>query len=174
MVTPSTLDPLPPAEAVHRRVLRRHFSPFLTWVWHFQDFELRAAELQRSTFELKGHFAPRFAPLLHLSHLRKARSSRLGLPTSVRLANHAALVAAGLLLRKFRKDGDVIAERFSIRCAEPIYYSGSTRVPVNVRLHSLTESKAFYIYHASFSLGERGEHAGELVHHYSKSAVSPT
>lgn len=156
------------AELVPRSSYRRHFSPFLRWIWHFQDFYLHEVQLSRGTFALQGLFSPRFTPILRLTHMKRRQPARLGLPTSVRLANHAALIASGLLLRKDRKDSDVIAEYFDIRCARPILYGPDDSVPIRIELHSLTESMGSFVYHATFALGATSEHTGRLVHHYTK------
>ena len=146
---------------------KRHLSPFLQWFWHFQDFRIAEVTSSDDASRFQLHFVPRYGLANFLVDSMRG-PLRLSLPATVRLANIAAIIAAGLKFGKAKQDGDVIARDMQISCDSPIVYRHKDTITVTVTIEELGESSRFNIYNARFDVGPNAEHHGIVKHYYCK------
>ncbi len=148
--------------------VRKHLSRYLQWLWHFQDYRVRGARHVRSDSGayVVVEFQPKYSWFYRFAQAVLGRSPRLSLIASIRLANAAAIIAAGAILGKPRKDGEVIAGDLTMRCADPIDCDGSSLLPITVWLTDIRDTPRFKKYCVHFEVGSSAEHYGQMTHFY--------
>jgi hypothetical protein len=81
----------------------------------------------------------------------------------MRLAFIASIAAAGVILKKPKKDGEVIAREITIKCEKPIVYTGKTRIPVRVKLSFSPARDKYVMFESVFGIGDHRQHYGNTI-----------
>lgn len=152
---------------IKREQFRHHLSWYLQFFWHWQDYTITQVWVSTDNKRVfKVYFRPRYGYAYFLIRKIIKRNPRLSLISSVRIANMAAIVAAGLALNKDRKDAEVIAGSLQIRCSKPIDCDGKTPLPAYITLSEFQKNERFIKYHVTFKIGHNCEHEGDMHHFY--------
>lgn len=92
---------------------------------------------------------------------------RKGIPltavSSVRLAFITAIAAAGPLLGRLKKDGEVIARSLSIECRRALLYMAASEIPVEVSIRVRKQTPDYQLLQVAFSIGEDSAHSGSTT-----------
>ena len=125
---------------------------------------IRAEGLHRTFSVNAGMFRPRLRLAMELVGLvRGDQSYVLTTLSSVRLVFLTSIAAAGRILGKERKDGEVIARDIAMKCARPLLYTARSKIPVSVLIDIRRKTKDFTLFRSTFRVGSQGEHEGETT-----------
>lgn len=151
---------------IEPQVFKKHLSPFLQWLWRYEDFVLKTVRRSEDFSIIEADFSPKSKWLIFLL-LKFGITPRLSMLASTRLINIAAIIGAGFHLKKPYKDGDVILRGFEVSCNRPVYYDNSTLIKVTINLLEKRRVKGFYRYKGAFSVGdEEACHKGSIEGYY--------
>jgi hypothetical protein len=121
--------------------------------------------MQALTPAADGTYSASFVPRLRLGMellgaVRQNQEFVVTTLSSVRLVFLTSIAAAGGMLGKERKDGEVIARDIAIKCTKPLLYTARSRIPVSVTIDVRRRTKDFALFRSTFHVGPNSEHEG--------------
>jgi hypothetical protein len=154
-------------QEVALRSLQAHSSSSLVWRWHLQDFRIESGTFADG--QLVATYRPRFfLPTYLHGRLLRGKAYPVTTVSSVRLGFMASIICAGLVLKKDRKNGEVIARSIEVACRRHLMYDSSSVVQVTANVKILRETSQDHLFRSAFSIGSNREHVGDTLLLYCK------